>query len=187
MIISDKLPVCFAQDDSFMDTALRKAELTCNLLIMIEVIPTTSVLFDLPHFLHTYLLTCQLYIPVPAAEDPPAAEPGPLSPSQRCCSSAGPQPCFRLIVWIPCLSLGPGLIPCCHLMLPGVPTGPIAVPPTLLPCLSLLVRALPVHVTATLSSQLADPIHGVSQISYTGLDVPSLSTSKATQDRVVFG
>lgn len=82
MIIIDKLPVCFVRDDSFTDTALRKAELPCNLLIMIEVIPTTFVLFDLPHFLQTYLLTCQLYIPVPMAQDPPAAEPGALSLSQ---------------------------------------------------------------------------------------------------------
>lgn len=40
VIVIDKLPVCFAWDDSFMDTALRKVELPCNLLIMIKVIPT---------------------------------------------------------------------------------------------------------------------------------------------------
>lgn len=160
-MVSDKLPVCSAQDDSFTDTALRKAELPCHLLIMTEVNPTASVLFDSPHFLHTYLLTCQLYTPVPTAQDPPAADPDALSLSlplsQRCCSSAGSQPCIWLIVWILHLSLGPGLIPWCHLMLPGVPTGPTAVPPALLPWLSLLVRALPTHIRATLSYHLADP------------------------------
>lgn len=106
---------------------------------MIKFIPTTSVLIDLPHFLHTYLVTCQLYTPVSMAQEPPAPEPGGLSLSLRCCCSAGPQPCFFPVVWIFCLSLGPVLMPCCRLMHSGVPMGPTAVPPTLLLWLSLLV------------------------------------------------
>lgn len=157
MTVADKLPACFARDDSFMDAALRKAELPCNLLIMVKVMPTTSVLFDLPHFLHTYLHARQLYTPVPTAQDPTAAEPRAPSLPQRCCSSAGPQPCFWLHVWISCLGLGAGSIPCCRLMLPGVPRGPTALPSTLLPWLRLLVRALPGHLSATLSTRLADP------------------------------
>ena len=177
MIATDKLPLCFGWDDSFMDTALGKAELPCDLLIMIKILSTTSILLDLPHVLHTYLCTCQLYIPVPTAQDPAAAGPRALSLSQWHCSTAGPQSYFWLVVRISCLRLG--LIPFSRLMLPGMPVGPITVP---------LARALPVHVAATDPGEqpcsCCSLTQFMCQICYTGLDIPSLSTPKATQDQV---
>lgn len=128
VIVTDKLPVCFVRDDSFTDTASRKAELPCNLLIMIKTIPTTSVLFDLPHFF-TFLLT-----------HPPALRSSAHGPGPSCsrAQSLVPVPGMLQQCWSPALFLvhyldflpwpWTWLDPCCCLMHPGVPTGPTAAP-----------------------------------------------------------
>lgn len=115
VIVIDKLPVCFAWDDSFMDTALRKVELPCNLLIMIKVIPT------LLYYLIYFIFYVSTYSPASFTDWCPQPK-LPLQLSlQPCPSDAAavlvPSPVSGSLFAFPALALdlawSPGITRCC--------------------------------------------------------------------------